>query len=109
MKKFYFLAAILLISQFAQSQILKSYLQFANHTELTLTTEYRIDGEEDMVQLGQDEILPWQNPNFPRIGEYETVVILDIVFDIYINHERDHYMAKCDRFSFTVKKTIRRN
>ena len=90
-----FILSVLQMPIFAQDEF--SYLQFANHTNLTLTTDYRITGAEDMVSTGQEIITPWQNPNYHEVGDRVTVVILDIVFGIYVEHVHRHFLAKCDR------------
>jgi len=88
----------------SNAQVTESYIQFANHTDLHFTAELRVDGSTGMVEAGQTLITPWQNPNHHKIGDYVTVVILDLVFDIYINHQRDRYLAICDRFSISGDK-----
>lgn len=82
------------------AQLEHSYLQFANHTNLELETELRVSGAQDMVTPGQRYIRPWQNPNWHDVGLFVDVIILEILFDIYINHTRDRWMARCDRISF---------
>ncbi len=75
-----------------------SYLQFANHTNLHLISEVRVSGDDGMVNVGESEITPWLNPNYHEVGDRATVVILDIVLGIYVEHIRQHFLAKCDRF-----------
>jgi len=102
---FYLLLIVMLFpAQGLQAQFLNSYLMFANHTNLELNAEGRVTGAANMVHFNQDRILPWQNPTDHEVGIYVTVVLLDILFDIYIDHDRHQWMAKCDRFAFLGDK-----
>ena len=104
MKAYSIVILLWLITLPGWTQVTESFLQFANHTDMELTANLRIEGSSGMVEAGQTVIEPWQNPNHHSIGEYATVIILDIVFDIYINHKRDRWMAKCERLSLSGNK-----
>ncbi|MCP4120730.1 MAG: T9SS type A sorting domain-containing protein [Bacteroidetes bacterium] len=87
-----------------QAQNLKSYIMFANHTNMELQADSRVTGASDMVEFRQTRIAPWMTPMDHDVGIYVTVVLLDILFDIYTNHIRHKWLARCERFSFLGNK-----
>lgn len=84
----------------AFSQDTKSAVLFANHTDLEFTTSVRVTGNQDMVEIGKSDILPWEGTNHHDLGDRIVTTILDIVFNIDVSHNDNGHLVKCERFAF---------
>jgi endonuclease/exonuclease/phosphatase family metal-dependent hydrolase len=78
-----------------------SYITFANHTNLYLTTAIRVTGSGDRVSTGNTDILPFETCNHHELGDRVIAVILDIIFNIDIQHKNDPHLVKFNRAAFS--------
>jgi endonuclease/exonuclease/phosphatase family metal-dependent hydrolase len=78
-----------------------SYIGFANHTNLYLTTATRVTGSSDRVSIGNTDVLPWESCNYHDLGDRIVTTILDIVFNIDVMHKNNPHLLKFNRAAFS--------
>ena len=85
----------------AQDINFDSHIFLANHTPLTFEAESRVAGATYMVEAGTDMIFPWENGHYHDLNDRILVTLLNIVFNVGIDHKEETYLQKFDRFSFS--------
>ncbi len=104
MRLFTFFICLISSIGLSYTQDANSFVLFGNHTDLTLTTEYRVSGDEDMVTTGVDEIYPWENAHYHDLGNRVVTTILNVVFNLDVDHKEKPFLVKSNRFSFSGNK-----